>query len=181
MKPYEGHSIYTIGHSTHPLQVFLKMLSAFSIQVLVDIRRFPASKKFPQFNQDYLETALLGQGIGYTHFKALGGRRPAHKGSHNIRWKNDSFRGYADYMETEDFKIAVADLEALALKKTVVLMCAESLWWRCHRSMVADYLKARGWTVMHIMGPNQVEEHPFTAPARVVKESVFYNDIDLQN
>ncbi len=175
MDRYDGHIIYTIGHSTHELNTFLKMLTSFSVQVLVDIRRFPASRKFPQFNKQSLEASFLSRGFGYVLFSAMGGRRPVKKDAKNTRWQNESFRGYADYMETEDFKTAITQLEALALKKTVALMCSESLWWRCHRSMVADYLKARGWKVLHIMTLNKAEEHPYTSPARVVGSEVFYN------
>jgi uncharacterized protein (DUF488 family) len=106
----------------------------------------------------------------------LGGRRRPKKDTKNTRWNNASFRGYADYMETEDFGNAVAKLEQAALKKRVVYMCSEAVWWRCHRSMVSDYLKAKGWTVWHIMALGKVQEHRYTAPANVVGSRVSYSD-----
>jgi len=147
----EEHIIYTIGHSTHSIDEFLKMLGYFNIRYLIDIRSFPGSRKFPHFNKENLEATLKENGIDYTHLKDLGGRRKAQKNSKNIRWRNDSFRAYADYMETENFKKGIAQLEAIASKQITTYMCSEAVWWRCHRSMVSDYLKAKGWKVLHIM------------------------------
>lgn len=175
------HTIYTIGHSTHSLNDFVEMLQSFDIRVLVDIRHFPGSRKFPHFNKENLAAELPKVGITYTHLEDLGGRRKVHKDSKNNRWRNDSFRGYADYMETENFELAAAKLEAIALKQPTAYMCSEAVWWRCHRSMVSDYLKAKGWTVLHIMGIGKAEEHPFTSPARVVGNRVFYSDENLFN
>lgn len=179
MKSSGKHTIYTIGHSTHSLHDFMAMLRSFDIRNLVDIRRFPSSKKYPHFHQENLETALKGCGIHYTHLEDLGGRRKVQKDSKNNRWKNDSFRGYADYMETEDFEKAMSKLEAIALKHPSAYMCSEAVWWRCHRSLVSDYLKAKGWTVLHIMGAGKTEEHPYTSPVRVVGSRVFYSDENL--
>lgn len=120
-------------------------------------------------------------GIDYIHLVDLGGRRKVQVGSRNNRWRNDSFRGYADYMETKDFEKAAAKLEAIALEQPTAYMCSEAVWWRCHRSMVSDYLKARGWRVLHIMAAGKAEEHPYTSPARVVGTRVFYSDEDLFN
>ncbi|MBO9619986.1 MAG: DUF488 domain-containing protein [Niabella sp.] len=179
MRHPDNHIIYTIGHSTHSFAAFLEMLQSFDIRVLADIRRFPGSHKYPQFNKDVLGPALEKNGIYYTHLEALGGRRKVRADSPNNRWKNASFRGYADYMETKEFVTAVAKLEAIALQQTTAYMCSEAVWWRCHRSMVSDYLKAKGWTVLHIMGVGKATEHTFTAPARVEGDCVFYSDSGL--
>ncbi|MBO9595376.1 MAG: DUF488 domain-containing protein [Niabella sp.] len=155
------------------------MLQSFNIRMLADIRRFPGSRKFPQFNSEALEAMLKSNGIGYVHLEALGGRRKVQEHSRNDRWRNASFRGYADYMETPEFKAGIAALEAFALKQPTACMCSEAVWWRCHRSLVADYLKAKGWKVLHIMATGKAEEHPYTAPARVVGNHVFYFDAGL--
>lgn len=173
------HTIYTIGHSTHTLDEFLAMLRSFGIKTLADIRGLPGSRKFPQFDKEKLEVSLEENGIRYLHMKNLGGRRKVHKNSKNTRWRNASFRGYADYMETEEFVQGVEALEVIALESPTVYMCAEAVWWRCHRAMVSDYLKAKGWTVLHIMGVNKAEEHSYTSPACVTGDRVSYADKDL--
>ncbi len=173
--------INTIGHSTHTLDEFLAMLQSFGIKTLVDIRRLPGSRKFPQFDQENLEASLQENGIRYIYMKNLGGRRTVHKDSKNTRWRNASFRGYADYMETEEFVQGVGALEALALESPTAYMCAEAVWWRCHRALVSDYLKAKGWIVLHIMDVDKAEEHSFTSPASVIGDRVFYADGDLFN
>ena len=168
--------IYTIGHSTHTIEVFIAMLQSFDIKTIVDIRRFPGSRKFPQFDQENLKTALEEVGIQYISMLELGGRRKPNKDSKNTSWKNESFRGYADYMETTAFSNAVVKLEKIGVLQTTAYMCSEAVWWRCHRSMVSDYLKAKGWNVLHIMGIDKVQEHKYTAPAKVVGSNVFYYD-----
>lgn len=181
MSKPKTHTIYTIGHSTHSLAEFSAMLQSFNIKMLADIRRLPGSRKFPQFDKENLQTSLAESGIQYIHLASLGGRRKVRKDSKNNRWNNSSFRGYADYMETEDFTTAIAELETIALKQTTAIMCSEAVWWRCHRSMVADYLKAKGWMVLHIMGTGKVQEHTYTSPARVIDGNVVYFDEDLFN
>lgn len=176
MEPPERHTIYTIGHSTHSLETFIDMLRAFGIMTLVDVRRFPGSRKYPHFNKENLEAALKKAEIHYKHLEDLGGRRKVQNDSKNSRWRNDSFRGYADYMETKDFEKAVARLEIIALKQVTAYMCSEAVWWRCHRSMISDYLKAKGWEVLHIMAVNKAEEHPYTSAARIVGDHIFYYD-----
>jgi uncharacterized protein (DUF488 family) len=176
MKSIASHTIYTIGHSTHSLHTFLAMLHSFDIKLLVDIRSLPGSRKFPQFNKENLELSLPESGIAYKHKLDLGGRRKVKKDSHNTTWRNASFRGYADYMETDAFADAVANLEELATEQRTVYMCAEAVWWRCHRSMVSDYLKVRGWTVLHIMGIGKIQEHTYTSPARIVDGNVCYTE-----
>lgn len=166
--------IWTIGHSTHPLKEFVAMLKSFQIEVVADIRSFPGSRRYPYFNKEALTVSLPENNIEYTHLKALGGRRKTLPNSHNTGWRLDAFRGYADYMETDDFKKAVQELELLADTKRVAFMCAEAVWWRCHRSMVSDYLKHAGWTVEHIMGIEKGEEHPYTSPARIVENKLVY-------
>ncbi len=177
----DKYTIYTIGHSTHSLEELVAMLQSFGILTLVDIRRFPGSRKYPHFNKENLAAALPEAGISYIHLEDLGGRRRVRKGSKNSRWRNDSFRGYADYMETVDFEKAASALEGIALKQPTAYMCSEAVWWRCHRSMVSDYLKARGWKVLHIMAAGKAEEHFYTSPARVAGSRVFYSDEDLFN
>lgn len=168
--------IYTIGHSTHTFAEFLALLQSFKIEVLVDVRRFPGSRKYPQFDLENLEKSLPENGIAYRHLEDLGGRRPAHKDSENTRWHNASFRGYADYMETEPFRKAISDLEKTAEKQTTVIMCAEAVWWRCHRSMISDFLKVNGWTVLHIMALGKTQEHPYTQAAKIVAGKLTYSD-----
>lgn len=175
MKSLKQHKIYTIGHSTHPIEVFLSMLNGFGIQKLVDIRRLPGSRKYPQFDKDNLEISLQQAGIEYFHLTELGGRRKAKKDSKNIRWNNVSFRGYADYMETEEFENGILQLEQIAEEKVTVYMCSEAVWWRCHHSMVSDYLKAKGWDVLHIMTKTKAQEHKYTAPAFIINDKVSYS------
>lgn len=170
------YSIYTIGHSTHSIAEFLDMLKSFDIKIVADIRRFPGSRKFPQFDRENLKLSLEEAGIQYYHLVDLGGRRKAKKDSKNSRWNNESFRGYADYMETEEFKIAIVNLKNFALDQPTAYMCSEAVWWRCHRSMVSDFLKAEGWTVLHIMATGKVQEHPYTSPARIIDDNVYYSD-----
>lgn len=169
-------TLYTIGHSTLEADVFLEMLQSFHIQTLVDIRSLPGSRKFPQFNQEVLSVYLEKNGIHYIHLKALGGRRGVSKNSHNTRWRKDAFRGYADYMETAEFETGIADLEEIAQQSTTAIMCSEAVWWRCHRSMVSDFMKAKGWNIQHIMTSKKSQEHPYTQPARIVGNHVVYTE-----
>lgn len=170
------HTVYTIGHSTHSSAEFLEMLQSVGIKILADIRRLPGSRKYPQFDQENLKKTLEESGIQYIHLSDLGGRRKAKKDSKNNRWNNSSFRGYADYMETEEFQNAIVKLEQMALEQPTAYMCSEAVWWRCHRSLVSDYLKVKGWTVFHIMATGKVREHTYTAPARIVDGQVTYSD-----
>lgn len=176
MKETGGHIIFTIGHSTHSFAGFLAMLQSFNIRVLADIRRLPGSRKYPQFDRDTLQASLEAAGIQYVHLEDLGGRRKGKAGSKNNRWRNESFKGYADYMETEAFEEAIGRLEQIALEQPTAYMCSEAVWWRCHRSMVSDYLKAKGWTVLHMMAPGKATEHPYTSPAKIVNNRVCYAD-----
>jgi uncharacterized protein (DUF488 family) len=172
-------TIWTIGHSTHSLEEFIAMLQSFQIELIADIRNFPGSKRYPHFNKEALAASLLQNEIEYVHFKELGGRRTPLKDSHNTAWRLPAFRGYADYMETEAFKHAVTALESLASKKRTAYMCSEAVWWRCHRSLVSDYFKHKGWTVIHIMAIGKGEEHPYTSPARIVDGNLVYRETGL--
>jgi uncharacterized protein (DUF488 family) len=168
------NTIWTIGHSTHTLDDLIEILKSFQIELVADIRSYPGSRKFPHFNKEALSVSLPESQIDYVHLKDLGGRRTVRPDSHNTGWKLDAFRGYADYMETDSFLNGIKDLESLGINKKVAFMCAEALWWRCHRSLVSDYLKFLGWTVIHIMGVGKGEEHPYTSPARIIGGRLVY-------
>lgn len=178
MKTPEKPTIYTIGHSTRSIEEFLELLLSFDIKVLADIRRLPGSRKYPQFDQDQLKKSLAENGIEYIYIEDLGGRRKANPNSKNTVWRNKSFQGYADYMETESFKKGADELQKPALQQPTAMMCSEAVWWRCHRAMVSDYLKAKGWEVLHIMSIGKATEHPYTSAARVVGKKVFYSEDD---
>ncbi len=166
--------IWTIGHSTRSLDEFTGLLKDFQIQCLVDIRSLPGSNRYPHFNKENLEKSLPAHHIRYVHLIHLGGRRKVFPGSKNTGWRLDAFRGYADYMETSQFTGAIKELESIALEQRTAYMCAESLWWRCHRSLVSDYLKLNGWQVLHIMGPKKTVEHTYTQPAKIVEGKLNY-------
>ncbi len=170
------HQIWTIGHSTHPLEEFVEWLKAHKIEALVDIRRYPGSRKYPHFNKESLEGSLPKNGILYYHFEQLGGRRKAKPDSVNQVWRHPSFRGYADYMETAEFRDVINELKAIASEKRTAIMCSEAVWWSCHRAMVADYLKADNWEVLHIMGKDKTTEHPYTKPAKIEKGKLVYRE-----
>jgi len=168
-------TIWTIGHSTHSAEEFLDILQSYNIELLVDVRRFLGSRKFPQFNQDALRNFLADNAINYVHLQNLGGRRRPNPDSENTAWRHPAFRAYADFMESEEFKIGINELEALATQKVTSIMCSEVLWWRCHRSMIADCLKAKGWEVIHILSKETATVHPYTQPAKVVNGNLTYH------
>lgn len=171
-----NQTIWTIGHSTRTLSEFIEMLQSFKIEKVVDIRSYPGSRRYPQFNKEALEISLPQHNIQYLHLKELGGRRKVNPDSKNTTWRHPAFRGYADYMETAAFKEAIIALEKIALQQPTAYMCSEAVWWRCHRSMVSDYLKASGWKVMHIMGIGKAEEHPYTSPAKIKNGILTYTE-----
>ena len=175
----ETKTIWTIGHSTRPFEELVAMLHSFKIELVADIRSFPGSRKFPQYNKEALQISLPENNIRYVHLKELGGRRKVSPDSKNTVWRHLAFRGYADYMETNDFKNGIKELENIAFKQRTAFMCSEAVWWRCHRSMVSDYLKVKGWKVMHIMGIEKKEEHPYTVPARIVKGALTYEAVAI--
>jgi uncharacterized protein (DUF488 family) len=166
--------IWTVGHSTRPAGEFIEILTAHRVALLADVRAFPASRRHPQFNRESLSAALAGAGIGYEHYPELGGLRKPKPGSRNTAWRNTSFRAYADYMETPEFEPGMARLTAAAGERSTAIMCAETLWWKCHRSLISDWLKWRGWEVLHIAGIGPAEEHPYTKAASIVEGRLSY-------
>lgn|SRR5690554_2647633 len=168
-------TLWTIGHSTRDLEEFLYLLKTFEIELLVDVRHYPGSRKFPQYNKENMVTSLPQNDLEYKHIVELGGRRKVQTNSKNDAWRLASFRGYADYMETKEFETALKQLKALAIKKRTAIMCAEAVWWSCHRSMISDALKVENWTVLHIMNDKTTTEHPFTTPAKVVHGRLDYS------
>jgi uncharacterized protein (DUF488 family) len=169
-----GTVIFTIGHSTRPLEEFIEILSAFRIEKLVDVRTIPRSRHNPQFNADTLTERLRQAHIGYLPLKGLGGLRHARKDSPNMAWRNASFRGFADYMQTEEFEESLGQLILLSEKETVAIMCAEAVPWRCHRSLIADALAVRGIGVRHILSVNSDREHTITPWAKVRGRKITY-------
>ena len=172
----EGLVVWTIGHSTRSLPEFIALLGAHGIECLADVRRYPGSRAYPHFNADALARSLPDAHIAYQPFLDLGGRRPTSSASRNGVWRNASFRGYADFMETDAFEAAFSRLCEQARRRPTALMCSEAVWWRCHRALISDALKARGATVLHVMDTGKVVEHPYTAPARVRNGAVHYHD-----
>jgi uncharacterized protein (DUF488 family) len=167
-------TVYTIGHSTRPLADFLALLAAHGIEQLVDIRSIPRSRRHPHFASDKLAASLQDAGIAYVHSPALGGMRKPRPDSRNTAWRVDGFRGYADYMETEPFRGAIDELIALGQGRPTAIMCAEAVWWRCHRQLVADALVARGIDVRHITSLVAAPEHTLTDFAQVADGVVTY-------
>ena len=169
--------LWTIGHSTRSAEEFCGLLQQYSIEVLADVRLLPGSRRYPHFNAEHLARTLRENGIDYVHFPDLGGRRKPKKDSPNVAWRNESFRGYADYMMTPGFAQAMQRLLTLAAEKRAAIMCAESLWWQCHRALISDYAKVRGVKVWHIVGARKVEEHPYTSAAQIVNGELSYGDL----
>ena len=167
--------IWTIGHSTRTIDIFISLLKENGIRLMADVRSLPGSKRYPQFNREILAKSLTEHGIRYEHFPELGGRRKAKKDSHNTAWRNASFRAYADHMETKAFRAGMKRLLDLANKTgPTAIMCAEAVWWRCHRALISDYLKTRGVDVVHIVDASNSEPHPFTSAARIVDGALSY-------
>ncbi len=166
--------IATIGHSTRGLDSFIELLRENRIKWIADVRSIPRSRRNPQFNREALPEVLNVHGIGYSHFASLGGFRKPSPESPNTRWRNASFRGYADYMQTAQFQEALDSFVNLAREKTTAIMCAEALPWRCHRFLIADSLVARGLRVTHILGPGDVMSHRLTEGARVEDGIITY-------
>jgi uncharacterized protein (DUF488 family) len=167
-------TLWTIGHSTRTLGEFIAALESRQIEALADVRKMPGSRRYPHFDQPRIAAALLATGIVYEHFPELGGRRQPRPDSRNTQWRHSAFRGYADYMESSEFADAMERLTALALEKRTAVMCAELVWWRCHRSLIADWLKVRGWQVVHIFDAEKTQVHPFTSAARIVAGALSY-------
>jgi uncharacterized protein (DUF488 family) len=171
--------VFTIGHSTRPVEEFIDILKGHDIKKVVDIRTIPKSRHNPQFNQDALKESLRDSKIHYTHMKGLGGLRHSRKDSPNKGWRNASFRGFADYMQTEEFSESLEKLIEMAKKEPTAIMCAEAVPWRCHRSLVGDALLIRGVSVLHIMGKDSAKEHAMTPWAKVEDGKITYPETDV--
>ena len=167
-------SIFTIGHSTREVGELIGLLQENGVHALADVRRYPASRRHPQFNREALAASLQQAGIEYVSLPELGGRRAPAKDSPNTAWRSPGFRGYADDMQSELFQLAVARLGEIARDKPTAFLCAEQAWQQCHRGLIADSLKSRGWDVRHILAPGRTEPHPWTAAARIVNGDLTY-------
>lgn len=174
MAKMKENPVYTIGHSTHPVEEFIDLLKAHGIETLVDVRTIPKSRHNPQFQQDALRKTLKEHGIGYEYMKDLGGLRHTRADSPNRGWRNESFRGYADYMQTDDFTAALGRLIEIAARKPAAIMCAESVPWRCHRSLIADALLVRGIPVFDIMPDGRLSAHMMTPFAKTEGTTIVY-------
>jgi len=159
--------IFTIGHSTRTLEEFIELVSGHGVQAVADVRQYPRSRRLPHFNDDSLAQHLPKAGIKYVPLKALGGRRKTSADSINLGWRNESFRGYADFMQTPEFGVALNDLIELAARRPTAIMCAEAVPWRCHRSLIADALLIRGLNVLDILSPAAPKAHKLTPFAKV--------------
>lgn len=168
-------ALWTIGHSTREWEVFVGMLREAGIAVLADVRRFAGSRRNPQFSGEAMARTLPAVGIEYLAMPDLGGRRPPRKDSAHTAWRNASFRGYADYMDSGEYQAARARLAGIAGGRRTAVMCAEAMWWQCHRGLIADDFKAEGWTVIHLLAPGRAEEHPYTSAARIVDGHLDYS------
>jgi uncharacterized protein (DUF488 family) len=168
--------VFTVGHSTHPIEEFIRMLENNDVQRVVDVRTIPASRRNPQFSEPALGMSLQEAGISYGRIPALGGLRhtPATTPTINGAWRNQSFRSYADYMQTPEFATGIDELVAIANAQVVAVMCAEAVPWRCHRSLIADALLARHITVDHIMSATDTRPHRMTDFARTRGQQVWY-------
>jgi uncharacterized protein (DUF488 family) len=173
-------TIWTIGHSTRSSEEFLAALGAHGIQTVVDVRRFPGSRRLPQFGSAALESALAEHGMGYRWIGALGGRRQADPASPNDGWRHPAFRAYADHMATEEFAAGLFELELIASGSRSAIMCAEALWWRCHRRLIADALTSLGYEVRHIRDASETEVHRLAPPAAIVGGVLTYASPEQQ-
>lgn len=169
-----ARTIWTVGHSTRALQAFLDVLNQFGVRLLIDVRRFPASRRYPHFNEPALRASLQSAEIDYRHMPDLGGRRPARKDSLNVGWRNRGFRGYADYMQSDAFQTAVEHLLQYGQGQRTAVMCAEAVPWRCHRSLIADAVVIRGWQVSHILSEHRVDTHKLTSFAAHANGRLLY-------
>jgi uncharacterized protein (DUF488 family) len=167
-------TIWTIGHSTRSFEEFSGLLQTYAIEAVADVRRFPGSRRYPHFARDALIEFLPAIGIEYRWLPQMGGRRKARADSPNSAWRSAAFRGYADHLASAEFAEGLQDLLALAVRKRTTLMCAEAVWWRCHRALIADVLRTRGIEVVHILDATHSVSHPMTAPARVVQGELTY-------
>lgn len=170
--------IFTVGHSNRPLEDFLTLLGAHGISRILDVRRYPASRKWPYFNAAALAASLPAAGIEYVGLPNLGGRRRPRPDSPHRAWRDESFRGYADFMDTPEFAEGLAEVERLAAERPSAVLCAEALPWKCHRSLIADALVARGWDVRDVISEREAREHKLPRFARVESGRVIYDAVD---
>jgi len=173
-----GAIVYTIGHSTRTINEFIKILRAYKIQAVVDAQTIPRPRHNPQFNEEELRANLLKNDIGYIHLEGLGGLRHTTKASVNTAWRNSSFRGFADYMQTSEFKNSIELLIKISAEKQTVIMCAEAVPWRCHRSLIGDALVIRNIRVEDIMSENTSKPHALTWFAKVDGNKITYPEVD---
>lgn len=171
----QAETIWTLGHSTRSIEDFIALLQHYRIEAVADVRRFPGSRRMPQFGEDALRASLHEQSIEYLLITELGGRRRPAADSVNTAWRNTSFRGYADHTASREFATGIERLQQLAVQRRTTMMCAEVLWWRCHRSLVSDVLMVSGTQVMHIQDEKHIEEHPYTRPARLYQGQLTYD------
>jgi uncharacterized protein (DUF488 family) len=172
-------TIFTIGHSTHDAERFLALLRGHRLEAIADVRRWPSSRRLPHFNAGRLGEWLPSEGIAYAQLgESLGGRRRAAPDTPNTGWRVDGFRGYADHMQSPEFRSGLAELEALGRERRTACMCAEGVWWRCHRQLIADALIVRGWTVQHVMPDGRLAEHRLTRFAVADGDSLTYPSQD---
>jgi uncharacterized protein (DUF488 family) len=169
--------LWSIGHSSLPLAELIALLEQHEIACIADVRRFPGSRAHPHFSSEPLARALARSQIDYQPFLELGGRRQARLDSSNTVWRHPAFRGYADYMETQEFRAGLQRLAKVAAEHRTAMMCSEALWWRCHRSMIADAMKVEGVQVLHIFSDGHLAEHPYTAPAKIVDGRLHYGSV----
>ncbi|HMC56666.1 MAG TPA: DUF488 domain-containing protein [Gemmatimonadaceae bacterium] len=176
-------TVWTIGHSTRAAAEFLELLGAHRVEAVADVRRFPGSRRHPHFGRDQLEPLLESHGIRYAWMPELGGRRTPAKDSRNTGWRVAAFRGYADYMETPEFEAAMSTLLQMAAERRTAVMCAESLWWQCHRRLISDWLVARKHDVVHIESATRSSPHRLIEPAKMVGGRLNYGadqtDLDV--
>jgi uncharacterized protein (DUF488 family) len=165
------NTVYTIGHSTREIEEFIRLLKENNIELLIDVRRFPGSKRYPQFNEGNLQHSLNDIGINYRHMEVLGGRRDKPKeNSKNDGWKSNGFQAYADYINTTEVQETIDKLADLSRKKAFTLMCAEAVYWKCHRQLIADALIAREIPVKHILGAGQLDQHSLKDMAQILED-----------
>jgi uncharacterized protein (DUF488 family) len=167
-------TVWTIGHSTRTIEELIAVLAAHEIEAVVDVRRFPGSRRLPQFGAAALETSLAAAGVSYRWIEALGGRRSPDPASPNDAWENDAFRGYADHVAGEEFADGLFELRMIGSGLRTAVMCAELLWWRCHRRIIADVLTSLGCEVRHIRDGGVAEVHKLVPPARLVGRVLAY-------
>lgn len=174
--PQPRSFLYTIGHSTRPVAEFVEILQNYVIAALIDVRKIPRSSRNPQYGSDALAESLRSAGISYSHWPELGGLRKPQPDSPNHGWKNEAFRGYADYMLTSSFEDAAAGLVRQARTQTTAIMCAEALYKKCHRMLLSDAMTVRGVDVIHLVDINRVDLHKITPFARVTGSRIVYGD-----